>query len=71
MQATEATSSLLELSFNDWDGTRKAELEGVSGNTTIGEALTEAVRALGLPMQTFYQAFRGDRRLNVADCLSL
>ncbi len=69
MQVIETPSTLLTLSFHDWEGTRRAEVDGLPASATIGEALTEAVRALGLPLQTFYQAFRGDRRLNETETI--
>jgi hypothetical protein len=59
-QAIEATPQFVDLVLSDWEGGRKAHLEGVPRSATVGEVVAEAVRALGLPIQSFYHAlFRG------------
>ncbi len=69
MHAIQTQTPLINLAFTDWNGTRRAELEGVHENATVGETLAEAVRALGLPLRTFYHAYLGGRQLSQAETL--
>jgi hypothetical protein len=69
MQAVETTTDLINIAFTDWERTRRAELEGVPRNSTIGEIASEAIRALGLPLRNFYQALFRGRQLNQAETL--
>jgi hypothetical protein len=51
---------LVDVTFVDWDGSRKAQLEKVPRASTVGQVVNEAVSHLGLPLQHVYQAvFRG------------
>ncbi len=63
MQAVETIPQFINVRFTDWEKTRRADLEGVPCNTTIGELTAEAVRALGLPLTSFYQALFKGRQL--------
>jgi hypothetical protein len=59
-QAVPATPEFVDLVFSDWEGGRRAHLEGVPRSATIAEAVAAAQRVLGLPFETFFQAlFRG------------
>jgi hypothetical protein len=49
-------AELLDVTFVDWDGSRKAELEKVPRTSTVGQVMNEAVSHLGLPLQHLYQA---------------
>ena len=49
-------AELLDVTFVDWDGSRKAELEKVPRTSTVGQMVNEAVSHLGLPLQHLYQA---------------
>ena len=67
--ATEANSGFLNLSAAEWAGERKAHLDAVPVDATVGEAVTEFVHALQLPFEDFYTlVFRG-RELNHSDTL--
>jgi hypothetical protein len=65
MNTAQAGFDLINLAITDWDyedGKKgaKVTLDGVSRNATIGEVLGEAVRAMGLPFASSFQAvFRG------------
>ncbi|MEE8556332.1 MAG: hypothetical protein V3T14_00425 [Myxococcota bacterium] len=59
-----AAAGLMDVTFQDWEGTRKAELVGVARDTTIGELAYEAVRSLGLPPRGFYQTLRRGKSLS-------
>jgi len=63
MQAVETVPQFVNLRFTDWEKTRQADLEGVDRGTTVAELVSEAVRALGLPLTSFYQALFKDRQL--------
>ncbi len=71
MSTAQASSDLIDLAITDWeyeDGKKgtKVDLDGVSRSMTIGEVLGEAVRAMGLPFATAFQAvFRGRQLSNV------
>jgi hypothetical protein len=55
-----AAPQLLDVTFVDWDGSRKVQLEKVSRTSTVGQVANEAVSHLGLPLQHLYQTmFRG------------
>jgi len=63
------SSELMDLVFQDWEGTRRAHLEAVPASATVGEVVAEAVRTLQLPMQTFYQALSRGHTLDPTDTL--
>ena len=52
---------LLDVTFVDWDGSRKAQLEQVPRTSTVGQMLNEAVSHLGLPLQHLYQVLASQR----------
>ncbi len=67
--AEEASSGFLNLNAADWAGERTAHLDAVPSDATVGEVVTECVRALQLPFRDFYTAvFRG-RELNHSETL--
>ncbi len=55
-----AAPELIDVTFVDWDGSRKAQLRKVPRTSTVGQITNEAVAHLGLPLRHLYQAvFRG------------
>jgi hypothetical protein len=60
---------LLDVTFVDWDGSRKAELEKVPRTSTVGQMLNEAVSHLGLPLQHLYQATLRGKELDPGQTL--
>ena len=69
MSAAATGPELVNLTFRDWEGARSARLDAVPRNTTVGEAVGEAVRALQLPFESFYKALRKGKELNHGDSL--
>lgn len=69
MQAVQTQPQLMDLAFTDWEGFRRAELEGVPRDATVGELMLEAVRAMGLPLKTYYHTYLRDRQLNQGETL--
>jgi len=65
----ETTPELVNLVLRDWEGARRTHLESVPRSATIGEIVSEAVRSMGLPFQSFYQALFRGRELPSADTL--
>lgn len=63
------TMELLDLTVSDWEGTRRARLARVSRSATVGEVVSEAVRSMGLPLQSAYQALFRGRELPSGDTL--
>jgi hypothetical protein len=61
--------NLVDVTFIDWDGSRKAQLEKVPRNSTIGQMLNEAVSHLGLPLQHLYQASLRGKELDPGQTL--
>jgi len=71
MQSAETTSpDLIDVVLSDWEGARRARLEAVPRSATVGEIVSEAVRSLGLPFQSFYQALFRGRELRSGDTLA-
>lgn len=69
MSAATETPEFVNLVATDWEGARKAHLDGVPRTATVGEVVSESVRALNLPFQDLYSAvFRG-RELDSTDTL--
>ena len=60
---------LLDVTFVDWDGSRKAQLEKVPRTSTVGQMLNEAVSHLGLPLQHLYQATLRGKELDPGQTL--
>ena len=69
MQTVSGTPELLNISVTNWEGTQRAHLDAVPGDTTVGEAVGEAVRALELPFTNFFQALLRGRQVNHGDTL--
>lgn len=65
----ESTSGLVNVSFTDWEGTRRAYLEGVPLNATVAEILDEAARTMDLAADTSYRALFDGRNLNRGETL--
>jgi hypothetical protein len=60
MSTAEVLSDVVNLTFRDWEGARRAHLDGVPKSSTVGQVVAEAARALELPLQSFHHAlFRG------------
>lgn len=69
MQATTGNAAVIDLFATDWEGTRRAQLREVPRDTSVGQIVDEAARALQLPFASFFNAvFRG-RELNHDDTL--
>ena len=69
MNATQTTTELVNLSFEEWEGSRSAQLAAVPRSTTVGQAAAEAVRALQLPFHSFWRVLRDGREVSHADTL--
>ena len=73
MEATTATAERLPdmVSFHvtDWEGIRKAHLEDVPRNATLGEVIDQAARIMELDDGSTYHAFIGERALNDGETL--
>jgi hypothetical protein len=69
MQAVSGTPELLNISVANWEGTQRAHLDAVPSDTTVGEAVGEAVRTLELPFTNFFQALVRGREVNHGDTL--
>jgi hypothetical protein len=67
--AAPTSESFVDLSLVDWEDVRRAHLERVSLRTTVGQTVSEAVDALQLPAQGFYQALLRGRTLDPSDSL--
>ena len=52
------------LTATDWEGSHRARLESVPRETTVGQVVGEAVRAMQLPGRTFVQALCRGRELS-------
>ncbi len=66
---TEAREDLVQVTFWDWQGAKKASLAEVPVDATVGEVLDEACRAMELPADSSYQAILESRQLNLMDTL--
>ena len=55
---------LVDLTATDWEGSHRAHLEAVPRETTVGQVVGEAVRAMQLPGRTFFQALSRGRELS-------
>jgi hypothetical protein len=60
----ERTEEFVDVTFSDWEGNRRVQLEGVPRNATVSELLDEVRRLMELPTDTGYQAVRGQVALN-------
>jgi hypothetical protein len=69
MNATAATAEVLDLTVHDWQNSRSAVLKEVSRSATVGQAVSEAVRALQLPFATTYKALYDGRELPHGDTI--
>jgi hypothetical protein len=69
METIEATPDLIDLSCTDWEHRRRADLNGVSLDTTIGEVASEAVQLMGLSLKGFYETLWKGRELNQSDTI--
>jgi len=69
MQAVSTTPEALNLRVTNWEGTQRAHLEAVPGDATVGETVSEAVRAMQLPVNSFFQALLRGREVNHGDTL--
>jgi hypothetical protein len=69
MEATQATPALVDVTFTNWEGTKHTDLNGVSRDATVAEVASEAVKLMGLPLKTFYQALFKGRQLNPSDTI--
>ena len=69
-QPQSAPPELLDVTFVDWDGSRKAQLEKVPRSSTVGQMLNEAVSHLGLPLQHLYQATLRGKELDPGQTLA-
>lgn len=67
--AQAAPPELLDVTFVDWDGSRKALLEKVPRTSTVGQMVSEAVTHLGLPLQHLYQASLRGKELDSGQTL--
>jgi hypothetical protein len=67
--STSPPPELVDVTFVDWDGSRKAQLENVPRESTVGQMLNEAVSHLGLPLQHLYQASLRGRELDPGQTL--
>lgn len=67
--AAEATPQFVNLVATDWEGSRRAHLDSVPRTATVGEIVTESVRALQLPFKDFYTAVFKGRELAHTDTL--
>jgi len=63
------SANLRDVTFVDWDGSRKAQLERVPLTSTVGQLLNEAVGHLGLPLQHLYQASLRGREIDPGQTL--
>ena len=69
MNTAEATPEMLDLVLKDWNGGNRAHLDSIPRDTTVGQLVGEATRAMQLPLRSFFKAvFRG-RELSHADTL--
>ena len=69
MQAVSTAPEPLNLRVTNWEGTRRAHLDEVPRDATVGEAVSEAVRAMQLPVTSFFQALVRGREVNHGDTL--
>jgi hypothetical protein len=60
----------IRLSVTDWENTRAVDFDEVDPRGTIGELVSEAVQALGLPRGTMFSALWGERELSLADSVA-
>ena len=67
--AAPSSESFVDLSLVDWEDVRRAHLERVSLRSTVAQTVSEAVDALQLPSQGFYQALLRGRTLDPSDSL--
>ena len=66
MQAQTATD-VVNLTFVDWEGSRRAHLDGIPTGSTLGQVVAEASRALQLPFQSYFHAVLRGRELPHGD----
>ena len=69
MTVAQGTPEMLNLICKDWEGAHRAHLDSVPRDTTVGQVVSEAVRALQLPLKTSFQAVFRDRELSHAETL--
>jgi hypothetical protein len=69
MQAASTTPETFDLKITNWENTRRAHLDAVPRDATVGEAVNEAVRAMQLPTRSFFQALVRGRQVNHGDTL--
>ena len=69
MQAVSTTTETFDLKVTYWEGTRRAHLDAVPRDATVGEAVSEAVRVMQLPIKSFFQALVKGREVNHGDTL--
>lgn len=69
MSVAQETPGLINLIFTDWNSGKEAHLYDVSRNSTVGEVLGEAVRAMELPFQNAFKAVLKGRTLHNAETI--
>jgi hypothetical protein len=69
METVAATQELIDLTCTDWEHTRRAELNGIARDATIGEVASEAVQLMGLSLKGFYETVFKGKELNHSDTI--
>lgn len=65
-----SASASIKLTGIDWSEQKRVQMDGgVPSDTTVGEVLSEMVRAMQLPATTPYAAYYQGRKLNRADTI--